>query len=132
MARIKLTGSELGKVVNDMLKGYGEEITKAVNEEIPVIAEQTAADINDRAHQENWVANGYDKSWGVEKLEQKRAGVTYAVRSTMPWLPHLLEHGHAKRGGGRTRSFKHIEPAEQKAIQDIEAKITEAINNAGG
>ena len=31
----------------------------------------------------------------------------------------LLENGHAKRGGGRTRSFPHIAPGEALAEKEL-------------
>ena len=40
-------------------------------------------------------------------------GICY---STMPGLPHLLEKGHAKMGGGRTRAFPHVAPAAETAF----------------
>ena len=44
-------------------------------------------------------------------------------------LTHLLEHGHAKLNGGRTRAFAHWEPAEQKAIDDFIKELREAIES---
>ena len=44
-------------------------------------------------------------------------------------LTHLLEHGHAKLNGGRTRAFAHWEPAEQKAIDDFVKELREAIES---
>lgn len=44
-------------------------------------------------------------------------------------LTHLLEHGHAKLNGGRTRAFSHWEPAEQKAIDDFVSELREAIES---
>ena len=44
-------------------------------------------------------------------------------------LTHLLEHGHAKLNGGRTRAFAHWEPAEQKAIDDFISELREAIES---
>ena len=45
------------------------------------------------------------------------------VYSTMPGLPHLLEKGHAKVGGGRTRAIEHIAPAADDGFEMAEKVI---------
>ena len=42
-------------------------------------------------------------------------------------LAHLLEHGHAKRGGGRVSGKSHIAPAEQMGIDQLEDAIEKAL-----
>ena len=45
------------------------------------------------------------------------------VYSKMPGLPHLLEKGHAKVGGGRTRAQVHIAPAADDGFELTEKVI---------
>ena len=45
------------------------------------------------------------------------------VYSTKPGMPHLLEKGHAKVGGGRTRAIEHIAPAADDGFELTEKVI---------
>lgn len=46
-----------------------------------------------------------------------KGGVEGHIFSRKPGLPHLLEKGHAKIGGGRTRAFPHVKPAADYAFR---------------
>lgn len=45
------------------------------------------------------------------------------VYSTQPGKPHLLEKGHTKVGGGRTRAIVHIAPAADDGFELCEQVI---------
>lgn len=69
----------------------------------------------------------YAKSWRVQN-EDIGAGLNVAtIYSTKPGLPHLLEYGHAKRGGGRVGGREHIKPVEDALVRDFEKEVTESL-----
>ncbi len=70
----------------------------------------------------------YQKSWAVKTTRESSNAMEVVVHSRNRYqLAHLLEFGHAKRGGGRTRAFPHIAPAEQNAAEMLEREIERAL-----
>jgi hypothetical protein len=43
-------------------------------------------------------------------------------------IAHLLEKGHAKRGGGRVAAKPHIAPAEEKGIRELKQEIERGLS----
>ena len=73
----------------------------------------------------------YSKSWTVKTTKETSESLELTVHSPKKYqLAHLLEKGHAKRGGGRTKAIPHIEPAEEKAAKDLEADIKRALGGS--
>lgn len=64
----------------------------------------------------------YAKSWTNSNISEnrlKKKGVIYN-KSPEGSLTHLLENGHAKRGGGRVAPKIHIKPVEDKINKAID------------
>ena len=116
---------ELASAVMKELEEYNdlalEEVKKAAQE----AGKQAAEEIKGSAP----VKSGrYAKSWKSKVTEETSTGVQVTVYSPKRYmLAHLLEHGHANRGGGRTRAIVHIKPAEENAIEKFESDIRRAL-----
>ena len=72
----------------------------------------------------------YAKSWRTKKTRESSTRLEVTVYSPSRYmLTHLLEHGHAKRNGGRTRAFPHIAPAEELGEKQLEADIIRGLSH---
>lgn len=70
----------------------------------------------------------YAKSWSVKNTKETSNSLEVTVYSKTKYqLAHLLEHGHAKRGGGRVSAQPHIAPAEETAAEQLEREIEKAL-----
>ncbi len=70
----------------------------------------------------------YAKSWSVKKTKETSNSLEVTVYSKNRYqLAHLLEFGHAKRGGGRVAGRAHIAPAEQAGIEELEKEIERSL-----
>ena len=71
----------------------------------------------------------YKKSWTVKRQRETSNTLEVVVHSRNRYqLTHLLEKGHAKRGGGRVRAIPHIAPAEEKGIRELEEGIKRGLS----
>ena len=71
----------------------------------------------------------YSKSWATKKTGENSHSLEMTVHSKNRYqLAHLLEKGHAKRGGGRVSGKPHIAPAEENGVQLLEHLIEEALS----
>lgn len=71
----------------------------------------------------------YAKSWATKRTGENSHSLEMTVHSKNRYqLAHLLEKGHAKRGGRRVSGKPHIAPAEEKGVQLFEKLIEETLS----
>lgn len=72
----------------------------------------------------------YAASWTVKTERETSQSLELVVHSRNRYqLAHLLEFGHAKRGGGRVAARPHIAAAEQKGIEELEHAIERSLSH---
>lgn len=102
--------NEYSDLATDALKLGITEASKVVKKEI-----QSSAPVRTGA---------YKKSWTAKRIAETSNSLTMVVHSKNRYqVAHLLEHGHAKRGGGRVAAIPHIAPAEQAGEQTLLQEI---------
>ncbi len=115
--------ADLSKEIEKELTLQMETSTKAVKQAIKETATEVKNDIAEHAPVGR--SGRYAKSWRTRKTGETLTSVTYTVYAGKDGysLAHLLEFGHAKRGGGRTRAKPHIKNAEERGALSVEEKI---------
>ena len=122
---------ELASAINEVFDEYKELTQEQVDKAAASTARKLAKDISARASSTFGGTGKYAGSWKSkeDKESSTRLSKAYVVYADKPGrsLSHLLEKGHAKRGGGRVAGRPHIEPAAEAAkdtlIQEIEKQL---------
>ncbi len=108
----------LAKAVEKELGDYGILVGMQMQKVTEQIGEETAERITETAPRKT---GKYAKTWVSDTNGNGRTSHSVVVHAEAPGyrLAHLLEKGHQKRNGGRTRAMPHIAPAEQEAADKI-------------
>ncbi len=70
----------------------------------------------------------YRKSWTYRQTGETANTINVTIHSKDRYmLTHLLENGHAKRGGGRVPAKPHIGKAQENAEKALKSKIERAL-----
>jgi len=116
---------QLASAVNDLLNEYSKTSADGVKKAVKKAGKTIKEEINGSAP----VRTGrYAKSWTSKVTAESSQSLEVTVYSPSRYmLAHLLEHGHAKRGGGRVQAIPHIGPAEELGIEQLESDIKKAL-----
>lgn len=112
---------EMGNAIAKEFEQYVENTA----DDVKKIVEKIADDVKEKIEEGAPVDTGaYKKSWSVTQTKKSALGAEYTVHSKTRYrLTHLLEFGHAKRGGGRVKAQPHIAKGEQLAISEIKKEM---------
>ena len=115
----------MAQAIEEELMKYRDLSADSVKKAVKKAGNTTKTDINASAP----VRTGkYAQSWKSKVTAETSQSISVTVHSpTRYMLAHLLEHGHAKRGGGRVRAIPHIAPAEEHATTELVRDIENAL-----
>ena len=115
----------LADTIMDTLEEYAGIAAEDVKQAVKDAGDMVKDDIRSHAPKDT---GDYAKSWAVKKMKETSSSLTVAVHSRNRYqLAHLLEFGHAKRGGGRVAAQPHIASVEQKGMEYLEEEIRKAL-----
>lgn len=122
VAAIKV--DQLADAIAKELNLYSDSVTAAFKKSVDEISKEAAQALNTDSPKRT---SRYAKQWTAgDRYESHRTKRVTVYNKKRYQLTHLLEHGHAKRGGGRVPGKAHIAPVEAKAIEKLEKAVREA------
>lgn len=114
--------------IHDVLEYYGEELQENIAEAAKTVTKKGVQAVKQSARGLfKKTGAGYAEGW-TSRYETGRVsaqGIIY--NEDVPGLPHLLENGHAKRGGGRVPGRAHIKPVEDEIVKEFIKAVTKSV-----
>ena len=122
---------QIDNLASEVMKGlmeYKDLVTSDMKVAVRKAGRSVKKDIQANAPKKT---GAYSKSWKVSTTKETSESLELTVHSPKKYqLAHLLEKGHAKRGGGRTKAVPHIAPAEESVVKQLESDIKKAIGGS--
>lgn len=119
--------------INDLaatIAGYLDEFKQTTDENILEACKETRDSVLPELKANSPKNTGkYAKAW-YSTIEKFGSRTEIILRNRQYRLVHLLEFGHAKRNGGRTKPQPHVEPAQTHA-DDLFLKLLKRRIEAG-
>ena len=118
---MKITVTDFLEAVRGELDEFVSEVTEDTKKAVKTVAKETVREVKQNSP---FRYGNYKKSWTQTTVYEGDNGITVSIHNRNHYrLTHLLEHGHAKVNGGRTRAFPHIAPAEKFAERELQREI---------
>lgn len=122
--RIDDLATEIAKTI----QAYTEDVSAGIEKELDQTSKQITKAIAAKSPKDK---GEYEKGW-TRKKTVSGGQVTYTIYNKKRGsIAHLLEFGHAKRGGGRVSGKPHIRPSYDQEVPAMEQRINTIIQNGG-
>lgn len=110
--------------VQEALTEYNAKVDIAVKEIMPLVAKDASKQLRNVSPKKSGeYASGWRQRTTVKTFNVE--AVVYNAKA--PMLTHLLEKGHAKRGGGRVPAYEHIKPVEEWVKTETAKRLEDAL-----
>lgn len=121
----RISVDSLADAVMESLMEYADLTAGSVKKAVRKAGNTARKEIEANAPKDT---GAYAKSWAVKTTMESANALEVTVHSKNRYqIAHLLEHGHAKRGGGRVSARPHIAPAEETAVEQLEREIEKSL-----
>ena len=121
----RVSVDQMAQTIMDGLLEYADLATEDMKAAVKKAGNKAKSDVQAGAPVDT---GKYKKSWTVKTTKENANALEVTVHSKNRYqLAHLLEFGHAKRNGGRTRAFPHIASAEAAAAELLEQEVERAL-----
>lgn len=107
--------AELAIEIEKELAAYSDDVTEGIKKSI---RKETRAAVRQLKATSPRKTGEYAGGWRSRVAYESREDLRIRIyNGKKPGLTHLLEHGHAKKNGGRVNGIPHIAPVV-KALED--------------
>lgn len=113
--------AEIAKLMGE----YAADVAIDMKAEAKDVASKAVKELKVTSPEGEGSYKGHYKEGWAKKVESENAnsiGIRIYNRKK-PSLTHLLENGHAKRGGGRVKGIPHIAPVERMVAEEYEKRL---------
>ena len=126
---VEIPISKLADVVVNELTAYSKNVAEIADECVENVANQCVDKLKSTSPRKT---GKYADSWKSETAFNQSGNKRVVVRNKKYYyLTHLLEFGHAKKGGkGRVKAIPHIKPGEDWAKEELPKQIEERVKKA--
>lgn len=114
---------KLAVEVDKILQKYGDDVQDNLNDIVKDITKKGAKTLKAESQSTFGGTGKYAAGWTSQAETGRVSAQGTIYNGSLPGLPHLLEHGHANRNGGRTPGRVHISKVEDALIKEYESKV---------